>query len=205
MILIGRDLSPFVRRTATVIEMLELPYERRKLATADADAAKEVAKINPLSRVPALILDDGEVLIDSAAIIDYVLEIGDPDGNLLPANGAARREVLRLSAFATGVMEKGVAAAYERSKRPKELMHEPWRQYLRSQISEGLAVLEAAATGKTWLTGEAPSLADINAVVAYDYIGIIHPKQLSSAPNALPALSERANELASFANTKWQG
>ena len=77
MLLIGRDLSPFVRRTATVIEVLGLPYERRKLATADAPEA--VAEFNPLARVPALVLEDGEVLIDSAAIIDYLLEIGDPD------------------------------------------------------------------------------------------------------------------------------
>ena len=85
-----------------MIEVLGLPYERRKLATADAPEA--VAEFNPLARVPTLVLEDGEVLIDSAAIIDHLLEIGDPDQRLLPAAGAARRAVICHSAMATGVM-----------------------------------------------------------------------------------------------------
>lgn len=202
MLLIGRDLSPFVRRTATVIEALGLPYDRRKLATADAP--EKVAAYNPLARVPALVLDDGEILFDSAAIIDHLLETGDTGHRLLPAAGAARRETLRNSAMATGVMEKGVAAAYEMRRRPAELVHEPWLNYIGQQVRDGLAYLEGAIAGKAWLSGEEMRLDDINAVVAHDYIGQVHPDLVSPELAGLAALSERANALPAFRNTQWK-
>ena len=200
MLLIGRDLSPFVRRTATVIEVLGLPYERRKLTTADAPEA--VAEFNPLARVPALVLEDGEVLIDSAAIIDYLLEIGDPDQRLLPAAGAVRRAVLRHSAMAIGVMEKGVAAAYEMRRRPAELVHAPWLDYIKQQVRDGLAYLEGAC-GAMAANGDM-RLDAINAVVAYDYIGLAHPDLVSPELAALAALSEQANALPAFRDTQWK-
>ena len=202
MLLVGRDRSPFVRRTATVLESLELAFERLPIATADAE---ELIKHNPLGRVPALVLDGGETLIDSAAIIDYLLEVGDPDHRLLAASGESRRAVLRTSAIATGVMEKGVAAAYEmRQRQPGELVHEPWLRQLKDQVKAGLAELEKAAVGKRWLHGAEPGLADINAVVAFDFIGNSHPEIASAGWPALAALSERANALPAFRNTRWQ-
>jgi glutathione S-transferase len=156
MLLVGRDRSPFVRRTSTVLEFLKLPYERLTLATTDVD---ELKPFNPLVRVPALVLDGGETLIDSSAIIDYLLEAGDPSCRLLPAGGALRRHILRMSAFATGVMKKGVAAAYEMRQRPAELVHGPWLQQLKGQVRAGLAELEKMATGKQWLHGAEPGAA----------------------------------------------
>mgnify|MGYP005642017407 CR=1 FL=1 len=202
MLLIGRDLSPFVRRTATVIEVLGLPYKRCKLATADEP--EKVLEFNPLARVPALRLDDGEVLFDSSAIIDYLLECGDDANTLLPASGRARRDVLRNSAIATGVMEKGVAAAYEMRRRPAAFVYEPWLQYIKQQISDGLAYLESASDGGTWLSGPEMRLDDINAVVAYDYIHLIHSDLVSADSTGLAALSARANALPTFRNTQWK-
>ena len=89
MRLLGRDLSPFVRRTATVMNLLGLEYERQIVATGeDGDL---IRTYNPLGRVPALILDD-EVLIDSTAILDYVLELAEHQ-TLLPRSGSVRRRV----------------------------------------------------------------------------------------------------------------
>jgi glutathione S-transferase len=104
IILVGRNLSPFVRRTSVVLRYLGLKYEQKMLSTAD-DLA-DILKNNPVGRVPTLILDDGETLIDSGAIIDHLVEIHDGDRRLLPAFGAARRAALRTTALAHGVMEK---------------------------------------------------------------------------------------------------
>jgi len=202
MLLIGRDLSPFVRRTATVMEVLGLEYKRCKLATADAP--EEVAKFNPLARVPALVLSDDEVLFDSTAIIDHILEIGDTEHKLLPANGQSRRDVLRVSAIATGVMEKGVAAAYEMRRRPTHLVYEPWLLRIKQQIRDGLAYLEEAIAGSIWFTGPQLRLDDINAVVAFDYIDQVHPDVIAPNLRGLAALSDRANTLPAFRNTQWK-
>lgn len=200
MILIGRDLSPFVRRTATVLNLLGLSYERRTLNTNDD--ADELRTYNPLGRVPALLLES-EALIDSAAIIDYVLEVGDPDNRLLAATGAERRHTLQLSAIATGAMEKGVASAYEVANRPKELVHKPYREKLQRQALAGLVALDKQAPSAGWFGGKSPNLADVNAVVAYDFMGIVAPEIANRISGPLAALSDRANGTDAFAKTRW--
>mgnify|MGYP001992214805 CR=1 FL=1 len=73
MILIGRNVSPFVRRVAALMRLLEIDFEQRFLATADS--IDDIAKYNPLGRVPSLVLDNDEILIDSSAIIKYLFEL----------------------------------------------------------------------------------------------------------------------------------
>lgn len=201
MILIGRYLSPFVRRTAVTLKTLGLDYEQRGLSTADDKA--EIVKFNPLNRVPSLVLEGGETLIDSNAIIDHLIEAGDPERRLLPAAGTDRRAVLRLTAIAHGAMEKGVASAYERNRRPQEYVYGTWRDMCDEQAAAGLGALDAAAKGGIWLHGTAMTLADITAVCAYDFIALSAPYQLERAQYpALAALSERCNALPAFAETK---
>jgi glutathione S-transferase len=205
MILIGRDLSPFVRRTAIVLALSGLNFERRKLASAKPGDLVEIKKLNPLGRVPALILDDGEALIDSNAIIDYAMEISTSGVSLCPADGAARRQILRTSAFAVGVMEKGVASSYETLTRPADKVHQPWLDHILGQITEGLTVLEELGANRNIKTDPAPTLADVNSVVAHDFITLIRPELArAAAPNALPELSRHFNSLPAFKNNQWQ-
>jgi glutathione S-transferase len=203
MILVGRNLSPFVRRTATVLKLIGLDFEQYGLSTADD--GEEIRKHNPVGRVPALILDDGEVLIDSGAIIDHLNELAPADRKLIPESGASRRKVLRLTAIAHGVAEKGVASAYERNRRPDEKVWQDWVDLVEGQVSGGLGELEEAASGGGWLAGDAVTLADVTAVCAYDFIAIIAPYLVKDGayPN-LQALSERANALPAFADTAFK-
>ena len=76
MILVGRYLSPFTRRTAIVLKTLKIDFEVKTLPATPENA--ELVAINPLGRVPAVVLDDGEVLIDSAAIIDHLWKSAIP-------------------------------------------------------------------------------------------------------------------------------
>jgi glutathione S-transferase len=72
---------------------------------------------NPVGRVPALVLDDGEVLVDSAAILDHLDQAVGPERALLPASGKARRNALQKVVMATGINDKAVAVTYERRHR----------------------------------------------------------------------------------------
>ena len=70
MILIGQYDSPFVRRVGIALTLYGIPFEHRPWsAFGDAD---KIRPYNPLTRVPTLVLDNGEVLIHSAAILDYI-------------------------------------------------------------------------------------------------------------------------------------
>lgn len=200
MILIGRYLSPFTRRVAVSMRLLGLAYEHRPLATTTDREA--IRKINPLARVPALVLDDGEVLIDSAAILDYIDETVGPERALIPPGGSERRQVLRLMAFASGAAEKAVTSVYELTRRPPDKVYAPWVDECKKQVAGGLAEIEAAC-GEGWLVGGCISQADISAVCALEFVRKVVPELVADGRfPRLDALSARAHALPAFAETR---
>src|SRR5215208_4602147 len=118
MLLIGVNRSPYTRRVAVTLKAYGLAYEQRDLSGFGNRA--EVRAANPLGRIPALVLDDGETLVDSAAILDHLDEVHGRDRALTPPAGAERRAVLRVAALMMGACEKFLQAAYERNQRPAE-------------------------------------------------------------------------------------
>ncbi len=124
MILVGQYDSPYVRRVAVSLRTLGFAYEHdTRSVFGDFDAMREV---NPLGRIPSLVLDDGEVLIDSTAILDWLDQEVGPGRALVPAAGVQRRRALRLIALATGAIDKIGAATYERVIRPAALRWPEW-------------------------------------------------------------------------------
>ena len=112
MILIGQYDSPFVRRVAIALRLYELSFEHRPWSTF-GDGEK-IAPYNPLRRVPTLVLDGGEALIESTAILDYLDELAGPDKAMIAARGPERRRGLKICALASGLGDKGVSLLYER-------------------------------------------------------------------------------------------
>ena len=123
MLLIGMFDSPFVRRVAVSMKLLGLPYEHANWSVGkDFDRIREY---NPLGRVPTLLTDEGEKLMESGAILDYLDEKAGPERALLPRSGPERRQALSLMALATGAAEKGVLQVYERVFRTEGKRHQP--------------------------------------------------------------------------------
>lgn len=154
MILVGPNRSPYTRRVAIVLNAYGMTYEQQPLSGFD-DRAR-VRAFNPLGRIPALVLDDGELLVDSNAIVDHLDErqraAHGPDSALVPAGGADRRAVMRLTAILMGVCDKGLQAAYERNHRPAEKVHLPWIEDCVAQIEKALSHVEAGlADGQKFL------------------------------------------------------
>src|SRR5580765_1890641 len=101
MFLIGQYDSPFVRRVAIAMRLYGIPFEHRPWSTfGDGD---KVASFNPLRRVPTLVLDDGEVLVESTAILDHLDETVGPAKALIPDSGRPRREALKICSLGTGL------------------------------------------------------------------------------------------------------
>ena len=172
MILIGQFDSPFVRRVAIAAHIYGFSYEHRPWSVwADAD---ELAKINPARRVPTLILDNGEVLMDSAAILDALDDRVGPDKALAPRTGPERRRCLRLCALSASVAEKAVSLLYE------TVLHEApsqvWIARCRAQIGEVLDALEAerAKSGFIYWMGEGISHADVITTCAIRFVREAH-------------------------------
>ena len=89
MILIGQYDSPFVRRVGIALTLYGLPFEHKPWSTF-GDAEK-IRPYNPLTRVPTLVLDDGEVLIESHSILDYVDTLVPAERRMFPVAEPARR------------------------------------------------------------------------------------------------------------------
>ena len=121
MMLVGVNRSPFTRRVAITLNVYGMRYEQ--LSFSGFNDRAEVRASNPLGRIPALILDDGEVLVDSGAIIDHLDEAFGRDCALTPSAGPDRRAVLKVAAIMMGACDKGLQAAYERNHHPPEKLH----------------------------------------------------------------------------------
>jgi glutathione S-transferase len=203
MILIGMFDSPFVRRVAVSMNVLRVPFEHRNWSIGKD--FELIRQFNPLGRVPTLVRDDGETLIESSAILDFLDENAGPDAALLPRAGERRREALRVIAIATGAAEKGVTQVYESSFRPPEKRYRPWVERCHTQMHASLAELDRVCQARAgeWLIGDRITQADITATCAYTFLndalainrdGVVYP--------GLSAIAARCEAMADFRSVK---
>ena len=188
MLLIGQYDSPFVRRTAIAMQLYGLAFEHRPWSTfGEGD---KIAPYNPLRRVPTLVLDDGEALIDSTAILDYLDELVGPENAMIPREGVERRRHLRICALATGLGDKSVSLIYERVLRKEQL--KLWVERCEAQICGVLDVLEQerAAVRTPYWFGDRIGHADIAAACVLRFTGEAHPHLFD--PARYPALAAHA-------------
>jgi glutathione S-transferase len=204
MLLIGMFDSPFVRRVAITLKLLDMPFEHGNWSVGrDFDRIREY---NPLGRVPTLVTADEDKLMESGAILDYLNELVGPSRALLPAAGPERRQALKLMAMATGAAEKGVAQVYERVFRPEAKRHEPWVDRCRLQMSAALGEIDRYVGERgvaRWLVGERMSQADITTVCAFTFLN--DTLRVAADPvmyQSLATLAARCESLPAFQETR---
>jgi len=173
MILIGQYDSSFVRRVGIALTLYELPFEHRPWSVFGD--AERIRPYNPLTRVPTLVLDDGEALVDSHTIIDHLDSLVPTERRMFPAGEPARRQAMKVAALATGLAEKAVSLFYE--LRLHREVSDLWVERCRGQISATLGVLEAdraARPGDFWF-GAAIGHADIAVAASIRHMSDSHP------------------------------
>lgn len=204
MLLIGMFDSPFVRRVAITMKLLDMPFEHANWSVGrDFDRIREY---NPLGRVPTLVTDAGERLMESAAILDYLDESAGPARALLPASGPERRQALNLMAMATGAAEKGVMQVYERAFRPEEKRHQPWVDRCRLQMSASLGAIDRYLGERgvsQWLVGKRMTQADITAVCVFTFLNdTLRVAADAIMYQSLATLARRCESLPAFQETR---
>ncbi|MBI3675392.1 MAG: glutathione S-transferase N-terminal domain-containing protein [Proteobacteria bacterium] len=199
MILIGQYDSPFVRRVAISLLTLGFAYEHdTRSVFGDFDAMR---KVNPLRRIPSLMLDSGEVLIDSAAILDWLDETVGPERALVPRQGEARRQALRTIALATGAIDKIGWANYERLIRPSAFRWQDWIERSLIQFHGALAALNDVH----WPRNETLDQAQITTGVMLGYVKVTDPSHLAPGRYAnLDALWVRLEPRQEFQATSFR-
>jgi glutathione S-transferase len=202
MQLIGMMDSPYVRRVAISLHLLEMPFEHHSVSVFRH--FDQFAKINPVVKAPTFVDDDGTLLIDSSLILDYLDHKMPPAQRLLPEEPDARRFALGVAGFALAACEKTVQQVYERHLRPPERQHEPWFERVHAQMHAAYGAVEqlVAGRGDGWLCAGRITQADITAAVAWRFTQYMLPGVLDAARYpALAALSARAETLPAFVAT----
>ena len=203
MLLIGMFDSPFVRRVAITMKLLNLPFEHANWSVGkDFDRIREY---NPLGRVPTLVLPGGEKLFESSAILDYLDELVGPERALLPSAGPERRQALNLMAMATGAAEKGVLQVYEGVFRPEAKRHQPWLDRLRLQMNASLGALDRCMGERQgqWLIGGRLTQADVTTVCAFTFLNdTLRVASDTAMFSSLATLAARCEAMPAFAQTR---
>lgn len=202
MILIGMMDSPFVRRVAITMHMLGVDYRHRPLSIFTG--FDEFRTVHPLVKVPTLVCDDGEMLVDSTLIIDYLETLAGAEKSLFPVHPAARRAALQQIGEALVGMEKVAQLIYEKTQRPRELRHAPWIHRLEQQLISAAGLMEAsvetaAERGNDWLSGNEVMQSDITTAVAWNFIQRVTSRIVRPTDHPyLVDYSKRAEALPAF-------
>ena len=164
--------SPFVRKVLMLayeteqIDKLELVDVTNTALAPDA----ELAKLNPLGKIPTLILEDGHTLFDSRVICEYLDGLHDGP-KMIPLSGMERYNTLVCQAMGDGIMETAVAIRYEEALRPEEFQWDVWMKAQQTKIVQALDVLE------TWRAGRIQDvhMGSISVASALSYLDFRQP------------------------------
>jgi glutathione S-transferase len=196
--LIGMLDSPYVRRVAISLQLLDLRFEHQALSVfRNID---EFRLINPVIKVPTLVCDDGTVLMDSTLILEYAEVLARPRSLMPTASGELRHD-LRVIGLALAACEKSVQIYYEHLLRPPEKLHQPWLTRITGQVLAAYAGLEAALAQRPYpLQQERLPQAAISAAVAWQFTQQTMPDVVVASDfPLLAAYSQTAELLPAFA------
>lgn len=192
--------SPYVRKVVVVAHETGLidQIELEAVTTAPGAPDANVAKANPVKKIPALVTDDGLSLFDSPVICEY-LDSQHEGPKVFPEPGNARWHALRVQAAADGLLDAALLIIYEGRIRPEELHYQPWLDAQMGKIDGALAALN------TWSEdfGDRVDIGTITTGCALGYLDFRFPKKdWRGANRALATWYERFSARPSMQATK---
>ena len=195
-LLMGWNRSPYTRRVAISMYHYGIEFDQR--ARTAWDHYDDVKEFNPIVKIPALVTEDGEVIVESAAILDYLDCRVGPERALTPPPSPLRDRTRRIVALATAIIDKGRELRYEVHLRPAELRYEPWVERWSVQLTSAIEALDGML-GEPFAAGERLTQADVTTGVMVGMYRNMHQHLLP--PGAYPrldALAERCHAMPEF-------
>ncbi len=203
MKLLGTPTSPYVRKVRLMLLEKNIPHEY--LIDPPREPGSLVVRVNPLGRIPALILDDETCVFDSPVIAEYVDSLNDNPILIPRDNALARMRVKRWEALADGIMDSAIAVRNERIRPEKK--QEPGNITLHNNaISRALDYASISLGNDAWVNGEEISLGDLALFSTLVYLDLRQPErdwrtphpnlaylfdQIAQRPSAKTSLAEQ--------------
>lgn len=172
MKLIGSLTSPYVRKVRIVLAEKKIEYEFELDSPWSPES--KVPNINPLGKIPVLVLDEESILFDSRVISEYLDNVA-PNNKLMPAPNRERTEVKRWEALADGICD-AAALIFLEKKRPVERQDAEWIARQESKLIRGLEYMADQLGEHAWCMGNHFSLADIATGCALGYLAFRFPE-----------------------------
>ncbi|HEY8887047.1 MAG TPA: glutathione S-transferase N-terminal domain-containing protein [Gallionella sp.] len=169
MKLLGTLNSPYARKVRLVLLEKNIPHEF--LVDAPREPGSQVARVNPLGRIPALILDDETCVFDSPVIAEYADSLNETPVLIPRANALARMRVKRWEALADGIMDSAVVVRGERI-RPAEKQEANNIVRHNDAITRALSFTSDLLGQREWCEGSSISLADLALVSMLIYLDL---------------------------------
>lgn len=187
MKLIGSTTSPYARKVRIVLAEKKLDYQ---FVLEDVWASNEILKVNPLGKVPALVMEGGQdsitgAMFDSRVIVEY-LDTLSPVGKLIPEKGRERAEVRTWEALADGILDAAILVRLENtwSGRKPEQRSAAWTSRQMDKVQAALAAMDQALADKPWCASNHFTLADISVGCCLDWLNFRFPDLDWSAQHA---------------------
>ena len=200
MKLIGSRTSPYVRKIRVLLAEKQISYDFVEENVWSPDSG--VAKYNPLNKVPALVLDEGECLYASQVIAEYVDSL--PGVNFIPAALHERVRVRRDEALGDGIADAGIAIFLER-KREAARQDPAWIARQADKVNAGVAALAQSLASKPTTGARRMTLGDIACGCALFWLEFRLPEFRWRDDARLRSWAENLESRASFAATRPPG
>ena len=194
MKLIGSKTSPYVRKVRVILAEKALAVEFVEDNVWSPDTG--VTAFNPLTKVPTLLLDDGEPLYDSRAIAEYLDSL--PGASFLPKDARARALVRRDEALGDGISDAGILCRLER-QRDAARQDPAWIKRQMEKVQAGIAAVSRSVASRP---GAPMTLGDIACACALLWVDFRMPELGWRKDAALKAWIDPIERRPSFANTK---
>jgi glutathione S-transferase len=197
MKLYGSLTSPFVRKVRMVL--LEKKIAHEMSVEGPADAAGNVARLNPLRAIPVLERDDGDVYFDSIAICEYLDSLNDTP-RLYPASGEPRWQALRWHALGQGMMEATVARFVE-LRTPADKQDAATASKHEARIAAALAFANERVPASGFIQGAQIGISDIVMAAALGYVDLRYAHDWRGKYPKLATWFAPISQRASFVDT----
>lgn len=199
MRLIGMLDSPYVRRVAVSLKVLDIPFVHESLSVFRH--FEHFAAVNPVVKAPTLVTGDGTVLMESSLILEHVEKIATR--SLMPDDTVGHARALRRIGLALAACEKSVSIVYERNLRPAEKQHQPWMDRVAGQLNTAYRLLEEEVQ-PGWFDGDPVQQPEITAAIAWRFTQHTVADAVPAADYPkLAGLSARAEALPAFLQTDY--
>jgi glutathione S-transferase len=201
MILRNSAASPFGRKVRIAINLLGLDKQIEIRAADTNDPNDDLRQQNALGKIPTLIGEDGAAYFDSRVIVEY-LDVHAGGGRIIPREGKARFEALRLQALCDGICDALLLQVYEKRYRDPERHEEKWVSLQAGKVERGLKALESSPPS----IDKVPTVGQIALACTLGYGDLrFEGKWRKDHPKLVAWLDKFAAQVPAFEETRFKG